>query len=654
MGIGPLEIAVFFVVLGVLVFVHELGHFVAAKACGIYVDRFSLGMPPRLFGFRKGETDYCIGLLPIGGYVKMAGQEDQPLTDEEREKTYGHVPPDRWYNNKPVWQRAIVLIAGPAMNLVLAVVIYAFLAGYGREVSQAEIETRIGDIENGSPAASAPMFRADNGATPDLKGTPNETGWHTGDRIVSIDGKPVKLFEDIMVAAILSGGNETLVEINRTDPDGSVARYLSPVTPKIFGDLKDTRRFGVTPFSPAFVRQVFPASPAQEGGVKAGDTILTADGKQIDQQTFSGLVRELPPDASLSLTVERDGKPVALTVKTRREGSFRDVMLDPPLRGTLGIPDGEPAPVLEENAEFLKENGLHTGDRVLMAAGSTDVGSTLRALAESDPTQAVQLSIERPARFFGNATSWTAKMPVETALRALTGIDPNSKPVIAGISPELEGKSALQRKDRIVEIDGQPATIATLRKLEQTRVGETLPIVVERPAILLGIGQKAATIKADLTVAPIQQIGVVFETKMVIRKEEPANILPFAFKESYRQAARIGSILQQLFTGGLSPKLLGGPVMIGDIVTTAYQVGFAYLLDITAMISVNLAIFNLLPLPVLDGGQLLFLGIEAIRRRPVSTRVMEAVQQVGVVFIIGLLLFVTFNDMSRIFQRILP
>ena len=74
--ISGTDILVFLIVLGVLIFVHELGHFVAAKACGIYVDRFSLGMPPRLFGFKYGETDYCVGLLPIGGYVKMAGQED--------------------------------------------------------------------------------------------------------------------------------------------------------------------------------------------------------------------------------------------------------------------------------------------------------------------------------------------------------------------------------------------------------------------------------------------------------------------------------------------------------------------------------------------------------------------------------------------------
>ncbi len=94
--------------------------------------------------------------------------------------------------------------------------------------------------------------------------------------------------------------------------------------------------------------------------------------------------------------------------------------------------------------------------------------------------------------------------------------------------------------------------------------------------------------------------------------------------------------------------------MIGDIVTTAYRVGFFYLLDITAMISVNLAIFNLLPLPVLDGGQLVFVAIESIRRRPVNTRIAEAVQQVGFLFIVGLLIFVTFNDVSRIVGRFLP
>ena len=154
-----MNVLIFIVVLGVLIFFHEMGHFLAAKACGIYVDRFSLGMPPRVAGVRLGETDYCIGALPIGGYVKMAGQEDAPLSEEEREKDYGHVPPERWYNQKPVWQRMIVIAAGPFMNLVLGILLYGIVAAAGTLVPESEILARIGFVKPDSPAASAPLYR---------------------------------------------------------------------------------------------------------------------------------------------------------------------------------------------------------------------------------------------------------------------------------------------------------------------------------------------------------------------------------------------------------------------------------------------------------------------------------------------------------------
>ena len=89
------SVLIFLLVLSVLIFVHELGHFLAAKACNVYVDRFSIGMPPRIFGFKYGETDYCLGALPVGGFVKTAGQEDAPLPEEERETDYGYLPPHR-------------------------------------------------------------------------------------------------------------------------------------------------------------------------------------------------------------------------------------------------------------------------------------------------------------------------------------------------------------------------------------------------------------------------------------------------------------------------------------------------------------------------------------------------------------------------------
>ncbi len=654
MGFGPLDIAVFLIVLGVLVFVHELGHFVAAKLCNIYVDRFSLGMPPRLFGFKYGETDYCIGLLPIGGYVKMAGQEDQPLSEEERKQTYGNVPPERWYNNKPAWQRAFVLLAGPAMNLVLALFIYAFMAGYGREVSQAEIETRVGEIEPNSPASQAPMYAAGGGA-PDLTGEPDSTGWRTGDRIVTIDGKPIETFQDILVAAVLGGGKQSTLVIDRPNADGSSERFYSTVTAQRLSDDEEARRFGIAPYMPALVRHVFPGSPALEAGLAPGDELLWADGRPVDQVTFSKMVRELPENQPIQLTLLRGGAEMTLSVHTRREGAFKDIFFEPQIRGSLGLVDGEPLEVTETDRAFFETTTLGEGSKVVSVGGSTAIGTELRRALDADPTQRVTLSVQDAVGPFGSAgTPREVVVTAEQAVRALTGVNPEEQPAIAAISPELAEKTGLQRKDRLVEIGGEPATVAKLHELELNRIGETVPVVVERPAILFGMYQKQSRVESELTIAPIQQIGVVFGPKMVLKREAPADVIPWAFAESYRQVTRIGAVLSRLFTGQLNPKLLGGPVMIGDIVTTAARVGFFYLLDITAMISVNLAIFNLLPLPVLDGGQLVLVAIEAIRRKPVNTRVAEAVQQVGFLFIIGLLLFVTFNDVSRIVGRFLP
>ncbi|MCH7960316.1 MAG: site-2 protease family protein, partial [Candidatus Hydrogenedentes bacterium] len=205
-------IFIFLLVLGVLVFVHELGHFLAAKACNVYVDRFSLGMPPRVAGFKFGETDYCIGLLPIGGYVKMAGQEDAPLSDEEREGTYGHVPEERWFNKKPIYQRAIILAAGPLMNLVLAFGIYAFLAAVGTEVPMMEVEARVGLIETGSAASTAPMYRiSDDNEKPDFSAPPDTEGWLTGDVILAVNGKKMNRFRDVVIEAVLGGGKKAVV-----------------------------------------------------------------------------------------------------------------------------------------------------------------------------------------------------------------------------------------------------------------------------------------------------------------------------------------------------------------------------------------------------------------------------------------------------------
>lgn len=655
--ISPIDILVFLLVLGVLIFVHELGHFVAAKACGIYVDRFSLGMPPRIFGFKYGETDYCLGLLPIGGYVKMAGQEDAPLSEEERESTYGNVPPERWFNNKPIWQRAVVLVAGPAMNLVLALIIYAFMAGVGHDVPLRTEEARIGFIEAGSPASEAPMYLASVGESVDFTQEPDSTGWLPGDRIVSIDGKKTTRFEDLLIAAVLGSGREAMIEIERIGSEGEMLRYLSPVEPQFLDEDIKATRFGVAPFETALIRHILPDSPAELNGLQPGDVILSADGAIVDQGTFSRMVRDLPPDSEVRLRVERGDEIIDLTLLTRNQGRFSGLGFEPRLSALLTIGDEKPAEVQLEDLELLEAMNLNRGDRVLAVNGDPQVGSVLRTLKRSGETGLVELQIERKRPFFGwfrEATKETITLELRETIRALTGVDDSRAPTIIGISDEVAKATGLQRKDVLIEIDGRRATVALLQELEDTRIGETVSVKVHRPPLIFGIYQREKELDAELTIASVQQIGVVWGIKTVFRRETAGDILPASFRETIRQVTQIGTVLGGLFTGKLSPSMLGGPVMIGDVITAAFSMGFFTLLNITAIISVNLAVFNLLPLPVLDGGQLMFLAIEKIRRRPVSVRVVETVQQVGFFLIIGLLLYVTFNDVTRIFDRWSP
>ena len=652
-------ILVFLLVFGVLVFVHEMGHFVAAKACGVYVDRFSLGMPPRLLGFKYGETDYCIGALPIGGYVKMAGQEDSPMEEEEREKTYGHVPPDRWFNNRPRWQRAIIFIAGPAMNLVLGFVIFCLLGAMGSEVPLSQHDNRLGAIEKDSPAASAPMFVMDsNGPPPDLSVGPDTTGWKTGDRVVSINGKPMSRIIDIAMEGALSAGTVARVEIERTAADGTVTTYISPVEPQIMpGDREKLPRFGVAPFETALIGHVFAGSPAEEAGLLPGDVILRAQGEAVDSPTFGELVRELPAGSNIEIAVERDGVIIPMAVATRGEGRFEDVALDPPLNPVLYLPrDGAPQVQISDGA-FLGENNLTQGDRVVSVDGQPADKKRLEALFLGDIATQVAVELEHPARFLGllgKPSRYTVTIEAGKLMQAIAGHLESANPIVAMVDPDSKVAAGLKRKDVIIEMDGKPATVALAREVESTRVGETIPIKVQRPSVLFGAGQKAEVIDTTITVASTQMIGVGWDTKTITRTIPATQLASFAWDESWRVTAQIWGVLGALVTGGLGASALGGPVMIYTATTAAAQSSLYDLLEFVAMISINLAIFNLLPLPVLDGGQLVFLGIEAIRRKPIDVRIMEAVQQFGILLLLGLMVYVTFNDVSRIVTNLIP
>lgn len=558
-----LDILIFIVVLGLLVFFHELGHFLAAKACNVYVDRFSLGMPPRVAGIRIGDTDYCIGALPLGGYVKMAGQEDAPLSDEERESVYGHVPEERWFNNRPVWQRTIIIAAGPFMNLVLAVLLYGIVAAIGAYVPVSDTEARVGQILAGSPAETAPLFRMPtDGTAPNINRPPDAVGWQTSDRILTINGNRVRTIEDVGIDAILGAGELMSIVIERTELDGTTARYLSPLRPTPLGPEKRLR-FGVGAFETALVGGVNDGSPAMAADLRKGDIIVRANGKPVDAATFVKTIEQTP-----------DGQPVALDIE--REGK-----------------------------------------RLQVSAAPNTIG-----------------------RFLG--------LNLWSSYRGRGGLDKQAKPVVVQVGEEFAAKAPVKPRDIIETIEGQPATIALMDEIERARPGGTVNVEVRRPAILYGLLRKESTLTCALPVSSVRAIGVQMDVKMVYHRVSPGQVVPEAFKLTWQATERTARTLQMLVTGAVSPKELGGPVMIYQVTTMAAQLGYSWLLNITAFISVNLCIFNLLPLPVLDGSLLVYLAIEGIRRKPLNTDVLERIQQVGLMLIVGLLLYVTFNDVSRI------
>ena len=556
-------VLIFIAVLSVLVFIHELGHFVAAKACGIYVHQFSVGMPPRIFGFKWGETDYCIGALPIGGFVHMAGQEDAPLSEEEREEKFGDVPPDRWFNNKPVWQRYIVVLAGPLMNLFLAIVIYSIIAAMGPSVPEWELSARAGAISPDSAASSAPLFIERAGATAsDYSGEPDAIGWQTGDTIVTIDGNPAQKIMDLAIAAILGGESaKHHVILERMNTDGGTTRYASIISPSLL-EGEERPRFGVGEFATPLVGSVIEGMPGMAAGLQEEDIILRADGELVSRDTFIKKVEGIEPGDAIELTVLRAEEAIAVSLVPATIGRMR---------------------------------GLVTGPFV----------------------------------------------------NAETGEHGDEQPVVLVDPSGTMAETGIQRKDIIIEINGKPATAALLKELEESSPGGTLSLKIQRPSILFGLIQQGEQITLEVPVDSVRAIGVGLQTRMVIKEVAASQVIPEGLRESYKALALTLQTIKGLVQGKVSPKDLGGPVMIARVTVQAADMGMFWLLNIMAFISVNLCVFNLLPLPVLDGGLLVIHGLEAIRRRPLSVKVQERYQQFGLVLILGLMLFVTFNDVSR-------
>ena len=284
------DAAVVAVVLGVMIFVHELGHFTAAKWFGVRVLTFSLGFGKRLFGFKIGDTDYRVSLLPLGGYVKMAGEEpsDSVISGSENPQSSGaaSATPDDdpgKFLSKPRWQRFVVIAMGPAMNIAMALAVLTCLYRYHfQKPAYEEQPARVGALEPGSPAA--------------------EAGLMPGDLILRLDRIRNPKWEDLVPKVLTSAGQTIPIDVLR---DGHQIELK--ITPKATKQ-DQVGYIGVDPYQPAIIAEVEPGLPAGRAGLRPGDQIVAVNG--LKAYSYPSVQQEIQAanGKEVDVTVERQGK----------------------------------------------------------------------------------------------------------------------------------------------------------------------------------------------------------------------------------------------------------------------------------------------------------------------------------------------------------
>jgi regulator of sigma E protease len=281
----------FLFALGVIVFVHELGHYLVAKAFNVRVLTFSLGFGRKLWGFRRGETDYRISLVPLGGYVNFAGQDPGERSADPRE-----------YLNRPRWQRVLILLAGPFANVVLAVILVAvvFMTGFAARDAK-DVPPIVGMVEEGSPA--------------------DEAGLAAGDRVVTVEDEPVDNWQEFMFAVLTSPEKPLRLEYERPGGAGTGTRSRTLLRPERI-PRDEVGDAGVYPL--VLIGEVLPGSAAEEAGVRVGDAVLSIEGVPI--QSFTALREQVVdrPGEPLDVEVLRGSERVRLQVVPRadRQGAM--------------------------------------------------------------------------------------------------------------------------------------------------------------------------------------------------------------------------------------------------------------------------------------------------------------------------------------------
>ena len=397
----------FLFVLGVLIFVHELGHFLAARRHGVRVLTFSLGFGPKVLKVKRGDTEYCISVIPLGGYVKMAGENPEDPRSGQ---------PDEFLS-KTKWQRFQILFAGPAMNIILAVVVTTFVLAYqGVQVAVYWDEPAvIGSVVDGSPAEKA--------------------GLRPGDRIVQVAGDTVDTWKDLDIA----------IGIRRPDRDVAVSvvrngqTITSNVRPVAEGKY-EISDIGVMPDVNPIITQVIPGDRAEQAGLKAGDIVLSVNGVRMSTRAQLIDVISQSGGKTVQLTVKRGSEDVTLTGTPEQRGA----------RGMMGFYISEPTrsftPGPFEAVKLSVEHNIESSGVIFRTLAGLFTGETsVRQL--QGPVGIAQLSGESANEGFITLLSLMAMLSINLGILNLMPV-----PVLDGGHILIMALEGIARRDFSMQV----------------------------------------------------------------------------------------------------------------------------------------------------------------------------------------------------------
>lgn len=545
-----LSVLGFVVVLIPLVVVHELGHFLFAKLFNVRAEAFSIGFGPVLFRRKFGETDFRLSAIPLGGYVKLLGEDPtSPLSDDEKKRALHHQAP---------WKRFFIFFGGPLFNFLWAIVVFMAMMAIG----EPQVATVIGRVLPDTPAAVA--------------------GFQPGDKMIEVEGAPVAKFEEVQHLLLDKPAQKITVKVERQSaPIELQVMTSSEEGFSQYGEKKMVGSIDGIVANPRMAKVGIsdPNSAAAKAGLKTGDEIASFAGQKVEtfeqlEKLYRGLQAQGAPKQPIQVELLTEaGKPVrSITLPVVK--STGDLAQD------YGLFSSELFIDQTMKDSPAQKAGLQKGDQLLSVNGKT-----VRSFFE------LRQNIQKAGDEVGEKAPGSVKITVVREGKTIT------YEIVPQVSTERD---------------------PLLKKMKQYTIG-VMPV----PSMM-----EAAMIKERIL------------NPFTLLYKGTARMLDL----SARNLISIGKMIQ----GHVSVKSLGGPILIGKLAGDSISRGFIDFLKMMAILSIGLGILNILPIPVLDGGHIVLLGIEAVRGRALSLKQVEIAQQVGLVLILAIMIVVMGNDISRL------